>query len=192
MLYHDKISMQVVGIDTNTERLELACEKYSASNIEYVEGSAEDIPSVRNINSYDTIFSNFVLHWCKNKDQIFEGIYRILKKGGKFGFTADTDTDVSKVAFTPEIVSSKFLAASKERLFGVSMDEYRHYATNFEILQGNMEYKFPDVHKYIEALRMHTHGDFDMSHFNVDAAKRHFGEGDITFAVPYGTFVLKK
>ena len=55
--------MQVVGIDIDVERLEVAREKYSASNIEYLEGNAQDIPKVGGIKLYDCVFSNFVLHW---------------------------------------------------------------------------------------------------------------------------------
>ena len=49
---------KVVGIDPETERLRLAKEKCSASNIEYLERSAEDIPG----GGYDLVFSNHVLH----------------------------------------------------------------------------------------------------------------------------------
>ena len=49
---------KLVGIDPDTERLRLAKEMYSASNIEYLERSAEDIPGGR----YDLVFSNHVLH----------------------------------------------------------------------------------------------------------------------------------
>lgn len=187
--------IQVVGIDTNTERLEVAREKYSARNIEYLEGSAEDIPKLADIDSYDFIFSNFVLHWCTNKERVFQEAYRVLKKGGKFGFVAGTDVELAEVQFTPEIVSSEYLAAAKERVLLVTMDEYMHHASDFEIEHAEesiYEWRFPDVHKYIDMLYMHAHGDFDMSHFNVEAARDHFGRGEITFGLPFGTFIASK
>ena len=58
---------KVVGIDPDTERLQLAKEKYSASNIEYLEGSAENIPG----GDYGLVFSNHVLHWCNDKNLVF-------------------------------------------------------------------------------------------------------------------------
>ena len=73
---------QVVGMDPDTDRLQLAKEKYSAPNLTYQEGKAEDISG----GNYDVVFSNFVLHWCEDKDIVFKQVMRSLKEGGKFGF----------------------------------------------------------------------------------------------------------
>ena len=145
---------------------------------------------------YDYAFSNFVLHWCKNKDKVFKEVNGILKKGGKFGFVAGTYIDPAEV-MGPGMVSSEFLAALDERFFQVTMEEYIQHATNngFEVLhseESKHEWKFADVHKYIDTLRMHMHGDFDMSHFDVDAGKKFFGEGEITIPAPFGIAILKK
>ena len=39
---------------------------------------------------------------------------------------------------------------------------------------------------------MHSHGKFDMSHFNVGAIKHHFGEGEFVLPDPDGFFVAVK
>lgn len=192
--------MQVVGIDPSIERLEVAREKYSASNIEYKEGTAESIPETSGIDSYDYIFSNFVLHWCKNKDQVFKEIYRVLKKGGKFGFMTGTPTCTDPAGGwipAPSVVSSEFLAAAHGRLHKISMDEYTKLASThkLEIVhteEMNHKWKFSNVHEYFDSLQMHMHGDFDSSHFNVVAAKRHFGEGELTIVMPFATIVVVK
>ena len=189
--------MQAVGIDPSTERLEIARDKYSADNIEYIEASAENIPEITGIDSYDYVFSNFVLHWCKDKDQVFKEVHRVLKKGGKFGFVASVTTEASKKWLPPSAVSAEYLAAAKERHLAVPMDEYLKCATthNLEILHSKVDYhewKFADVHKYIDALFMHMNGEFDKSHFNAEAAQCHFGDGEIVMKAPFAIVIVKK
>ena len=72
----------VVGIDPDEERLKVAREKHIASNLKYLSGIAENIPGT----DYDLVFSNHVIHWCKDKDLVFKQVHKSLKKGGKFAF----------------------------------------------------------------------------------------------------------
>ena len=120
-----------------------------------------------------------------------------MKKGGKFGFAASTYIDLSKVAFTPEIVSPEYMATSKERTVSLTMDEYICHATanNFEVLfakERSHRWKYADAYKYIDALRMRMDGDFDMSHFDIDAVRHHFGDDEVSFSLPFGIALLQK
>ena len=74
---------KVVAIDPDVERLSLAKKMYTADNLEYYEGKAEDIQGT----DYDIVFSNHVIHWCMDKDLVFQQVSKSLKKGGKFAFT---------------------------------------------------------------------------------------------------------
>ena len=120
-------------MEPNGERLKVAHEKYSAVNIEYVQGHAEDTRHISPIKCYDSVFSNAAIQWCKNKDQVFKGVYEILKKGGKFAFTANTYYVQDEVLYTPDIVSVEYRAAMKKLFLP---DEYKFLATsnNFEIV----------------------------------------------------------
>ena len=69
----------VVGIDPDEERLKVAREKHTASNLKYLNGIAENIPGT----DYDLVFSNHVIHWCKDKDLVFKQVHKSLKKGGE-------------------------------------------------------------------------------------------------------------
>lgn len=187
--------MQVVGIDITAERLEVAREKYSANNIEYLEGNAEDIPRVSGIDSYDYIFSNFVLPWCRDKEKVFKEVHRVLKKGGKFAFSAGTCADPEDPVSL--FASPEYLAAMKETYLEVPLDEYIKYAAALDLetvytKAGSHEWKFPGSQEYIDYLRMHMHGDFGMSHFNIDAVKQHFGEGEVTISMPFALAIVKK
>ena len=74
---------QVVAIDLDTKRLTVASRKNTANNLSFVEGSAEVIPG----RDYDLIFSNHVLHWCRDRSLIFSQISSSLKPGGRVACT---------------------------------------------------------------------------------------------------------
>ena len=70
---------RVVAIDPDKDRLPVAKRKYQAGNLEFLQGSAEAIPG----GDYDLIFSNHVLHWCKDRQAAFDNIAMSLKPGGR-------------------------------------------------------------------------------------------------------------
>lgn len=102
---------KVVGIDPDQERLKIAREKYPANNIRYLEGRAESIPGDL---MYDYIFSNFVLHYCENKDKVLEQVGTRLKQGGKFGFTCQNQDIMTNNHIS--VMSPKLLAAIAAKL----------------------------------------------------------------------------
>ena len=64
---------QVVVIDPDTERLKVARDKYTASNLQYLEGSSDNIPG----GEYDIVFSNYALHWIKDKGFSSKILHRV-------------------------------------------------------------------------------------------------------------------
>ncbi len=78
------------GIDISPAMIELAKER--RSNIEFTIGDAVDLPYED--NSFDIIFSNFVLQHCKDTRKVFNEIARVLRKDGYFVGTFNSiDTD---------------------------------------------------------------------------------------------------
>ena len=72
---------KVVAVDPDKERVLLAQQSFrEVKNISFVEGSASNFPG---INSYDIIFSNYVIHWIPDKQQLFNNMFESLKHGGK-------------------------------------------------------------------------------------------------------------
>ena len=57
----------VVAVDPDGERLKIAREKYSASNIEYTQADDKTFPP----GQCDLIFSNIVIHWISDKKALF-------------------------------------------------------------------------------------------------------------------------
>ena len=84
---------KVIGVDPDNERVRVAHEKYSASNLVFLEGSGEDFPE----DQYDIVFSNYVLHWIKDKESVLKKVYQNLKPGGRFAFIAPLVTTFPKI-----------------------------------------------------------------------------------------------
>ena len=74
---------KVIGVDPDCARIKLAQESYQhIENLTFVEGCGDKFPDME-LGKYDLIFSNYVLHWIINKEQVLSIAYRSLKPGGK-------------------------------------------------------------------------------------------------------------
>ena len=74
---------KVVGVDPDKERLLLAQQSFGeVKNLSFVEGSASNFPGIGS-ESYDIIFSNYVIHWIPDKQEVFNNMFGSLKRGGK-------------------------------------------------------------------------------------------------------------
>ena len=77
---------KVIGVDPDCARIKLAQASYQhIENLTFVEGSGDTFPDMDQ-GKYDLIFSNCVLHWIFNKEEVFSAAYRSLKSGGKVAF----------------------------------------------------------------------------------------------------------
>lgn len=74
---------QVVAIDPLPLRVELASKK--AAQLETRVGRAEELPFPD--ASFDVVYLNSVIHWIADKARVLAEAYRVLKPGGKLGFT---------------------------------------------------------------------------------------------------------
>ncbi len=65
-------------MDPDHERIKVARNKYTASNLKYIEGGIEKMSKAE--RDYDIVFSNYVLHWIKDIDLITKQVAHCLKK----------------------------------------------------------------------------------------------------------------
>ena len=101
---------RVTGIDPDKERIQLAQYKYGAiSNLEFLEGNSEELPS----GQYNFVFSNYVMHWIKDKESAIKCVYDSLQVGGRFAFLC-VQQDDSFVFKVPDINKITFLCTSDE------------------------------------------------------------------------------
>ena len=74
----------VTGIDMTTEMLEkarAAAAEMGATNVEFVESEAEQLPFPD--GSFDVVISNGVIDLIPDKDAVFAELYRVLTPGGR-------------------------------------------------------------------------------------------------------------
>ena len=180
---------KVVAIDPDVERLSLAKNMYTADNLEYYEGKAEDIPGT----DYDIVFSNYVLHWCMDKDLVFQQVSKSLKKGGKFVFTLILNSNMG----SEKMFSREFFNSFLKRLPPYSTEEYLNIASAHDFEKTYLHEKeysqdMQDVSSLIEFYKIHTRSDFDDTHFNTDAMREYYGEGKFARTAPSLHCVLTK
>ena len=73
--------VKVIGVDPDKERIQLAKETHNQiENLSFVERSAINFPGI-GANVYNIVFSNYVLHWMGNKQQVFNNMCESLKSG---------------------------------------------------------------------------------------------------------------
>jgi arsenite methyltransferase len=75
---------KVVAVDPLPLRVELAQKK--AAEVEAKVGRAEDL-SAFPASSFDVVYLNSVIHWIADKRRVLSEVLRVLKPGGKLGFT---------------------------------------------------------------------------------------------------------
>ncbi|MEP7361534.1 MAG: arsenite methyltransferase [Chloroflexota bacterium] len=79
---------RAIGLDMTDEMLALAqrnAAQAGATNVEFVRGHIEDIPLPA--ESVDVVISNCVINLAADKPAVFREIARVLKPGGRLGFT---------------------------------------------------------------------------------------------------------
>ncbi len=152
----------VVGVDPDIERLEVARKKYSVRNVEYLHGTAEKIPSVN--FKFDMVFSNHVLHWCKDKDLVLKQVSQCLKKGGMFAFVS-VHSCASLIEMLSRSTEGKDLMRGfRNKLHHISDVDFKDIAISngFVVDYWNteiQEYIIKDGDAFIDFLR--THFQFD-------------------------------
>ena len=178
---------RVVAVDPDKERLKIAREKYSASNIEYIEADSTTFPEAQ----YDIIFANIVIHWIKDKEALFKRVHQNLRPGGRFAFsTADGDLPVPLIGkkLFDELVSPDFLRSMIHgKMIFLNAQEYETIAsaTGFGRVSMNVqntELEWKTLDDYIDSMLGWFQGEFDPAKFNTDKLgriKQECGDGSI-------------
>ena len=170
---------RVVGVDPDGERLSLAREKYSASNLEYVQGSLDEIPG----EEYDIIFSNHAMHYAVDKNAVLKTFAAKIKKGGKLVFIAEVEDELTRfVKNKPGLYSNKFRDAWATAYHYTPAEDYKQFTMGSGFVIDHSEiivcrYNYKDVEELVEFNKTHTRGDFDNSEFNLEAMRLAYGNG---------------
>ena len=179
---------KVVGIDPNPYRLQLARETYTAANLVFQEGSAEAIPG----EGYDLVFTNHVLHWCKDRPRAFAAIANCLKPKGKIAcncclsqFNCKDDT-FKFVSPDHQKYLASFLTEAEFREFEVKYNFTTTHKSIHECIHS-----FDTVEDYINFF--FTHQKFDESDFHLPTLHSKLArEGELYFKYQVLTCVMIK
>ena len=184
----------VVAIDPDKDRLSVAKRKYQAGNLEFLEGSANAIPG----GDYDLVFSNHVLHWCKDRRAAFTNIARSLKPGGKVAcsyvpshsYNGDM-LDILRNEHN-QIVLSNRVSFVHEDECNVLICE--HNFSELHRSQHECVHTFKDAHAYTEFFLTHFKSEnIECKDFNMDAIHhRRKRDGGLYFRYPILTIIMKK
>ena len=144
---------KVTAVDPDKERIKIAQQKYGGrENIEFLDGSSKSFPS----GPYDTVFSNHVTHWIKDKESAFRNVYENLKVGGRFAFVCSENN----ASLFWELLTTNV----KESFHMCSSDVYESIALKcgFEIefkSTNPTKYIFANVEEYVAWLFATVHVD---------------------------------
>ena len=185
----------VVAVDPDKERIQVAQEQYSSSNLIFLEGSSEDIPT----NQYDIVLCNYVLHWIKDKNSVFNNVYQNLKSGGKFAFTTVLEQPSLLLQLCDLMGGAKAELVHAKFAF-VPLEFYDRMAKQYGFLVELKDTKprmhdFPHIKALIHWWFSTTHGAFDPA--QIDSAMfekfmEPFGDKSIEFDAPLAIFIFVK
>ena len=182
---------RIIAVDPDKERLQIARENYSASNIEYIEADDKTFPE----GQYDLVFANTVIHWIQDKRALFEKVYKNLKIGGQFAFV--TFDGVPKVhhkivrRLFEELVSPDFF----QELFGTKFlclrsSEYESLASSLGFVKVSTEMtehrdRWKNIDDCIDKWYSGLHkGAFNPEKFDKETLqqiKEEYGDGPIVY-----------
>ena len=179
---------KVVAVDPDGERLKIAREMYSASNIEYIQADDKTFPP----GQYDLIFCNIVIHWISDKEALLRQIYNNLHPRGCFAFTtANAYLPIPEIGQTlfDQLVGPNFLDwMVNEKMIFWNASEYVRVATDAGFRQMSMTLipffpKWESLDDYIDSMHGWFQGEFDPRKFNQEEfqkIKEDHGNGPIT------------
>ena len=161
---------KVIGVDPDEQRIKVARQSHGKiKNLSFVDGSASNISEIFP-ESFDIIFSNYVLHWIADKQEAFHNMFASLKLGGKIA--------IQYLSHLPPVDINAFSELNPEnfdRICGMFHCESREKTEQYCISAGFEMCKsfqanppkrkriFEDTKSLLEWYWSTTHGVFDPS-----------------------------
>ena len=183
---------QVVAVDPDMERLQVATTKHAAPNLQYCRGDAYEIPGTE----YDTVFSNYVLHWVRDKDLAFKQVSGVLKKGGRFAFQCAISSQMMDI-LSEDTHSKTFIHRAKESVHFTSPDKFNQLAISNGFAVNKWEqfvtqFDYNDADDLIDSYMTHFHKLDARTHIDSEALLKKFGHGKIKLQMKSVQFLLTK
>ncbi len=85
---------KVVAVDPDIDQIKVAQETHrGVKNLTFLEGSAANFPGMGS-ETYNIVFSNYVLHWIPDKEEAFRNMFSSLKPSGKIALQFNHDDHI--------------------------------------------------------------------------------------------------
>ena len=156
-----------MGVDPDGARIALARKTFGhLENVNFVEGYSDNLTD-HGKEYFDVVFSNYVLHFVKDKRRAFKNIYEILKPGGRVAilYMIQIPPSFDKVVkdLNPKEnhrkVKELFLCESKENIESFCRDAGLVVNKSIEIKQLAVHKSLSD---FLVVVSSATHGVFDL------------------------------
>ena len=183
---------KVLAVDPDGERLKIARDNYSATNIHFIQADDQTFPS----GQYDLIFSNIVIHWIKDKRALFRRVYDNLAPGGCFAFTTPNGPypvpEIGQKLFD-NLVGPDFLPRMmQEKMMFWNEGAYETLASNTGFTNTTADIipdypKWNNLDVYIDSMHGWLQGEFDPTKFNkhaLEEIKQEYGSGPVVNSEP--------
>ncbi|AJY52179.1 MULTISPECIES: malonyl-ACP O-methyltransferase BioC [unclassified Halomonas] len=138
---------RVTGLDIAPGMLEQARQRYSES-IHWQPGDAVALPFGK--HTFDLVFSNLAVQWCRNIGAVMEELYRVLTPGGEAHITTLLPGTLEEIAFAwqrPEALLQMPDRASVERAIGESGLTITRQAASVE------RFSYPDLKAVMASIK---------------------------------------
>ena len=184
---------KVVAVDPDGDRLRIARERYSASNVEYIQADDKTFPA----GQYDVIFSNAVIHWISDKEALYRRVYENLRPNGQFAFTTPDGffpiPAIGEKLFDKLVCPGFLYQMFHEKMILLNANEYEGLAsaTGFaEVFTTtrDIHVEWENLDSYIAAMHGWFQGEFDPTQFNKDdlkELKEEHGDGPVLLPEPH-------
>ena len=181
---------QVVAIDPDEKRIEIANKDQVADNIKYLIGGSDNMPGEK----YDIIYSNYVLHWIPSNKDIFGPIARLLKKGGRFAFCT-MDVISKEICDRYYGWSDKNWSSLNNIMSGLTENDVKTLAEENYLeakfpKSGSIKMEYENIEDYIQGHLVHGKSTRDMH--DEKKLSDFFGDGKITLLLPRVSAILQK
>ena len=190
----DKVGAEgkMLAVDPDEERLKIAREMYSATNIKYIQADDRSFPS----GQYNVVFCNCVIHWIIDKEGLFRHVYDNLCPGGYFAFATPDGflplPEIGRRVFD-QLLGPQFLHHMLEEVeVYLTAEEYRKLASDagFELVEMSTEdiyLKWKNLDHYIDSMNGWFGGEFDPTTFDhnlLQTIRADYGEGPVVQSEP--------
>ena len=159
---------RLVGVDPDGARIALARKTFHhLKNLNFEEGSCDTLANDFGESRFDAVFSNYVLHWVKNKRRAFKNIYEILKPGGRVVMLYETEIPPLLKKVVKDLNPKDNYRKVKEMLFCEEKEKIESYCRDAgRVVSESIEIKQPAVQEslsdFLDVVSSSTHAVFDL------------------------------